>query len=85
MNAYRSHRCDELGIDHVGQEVTLSGWINNHRDHGGVLFIDLRDNYGLTQLVSYPESGFKYEVAHLQKENCIKVTGTVKKRDPDHR
>ena len=83
MNAYRSHRCDELGIDHVGQEVTLSGWINNHRDHGGVLFIDLRDNYGLTQLVSYPESGFKYEVAHLQKENCIKVTGTVKKRDPD--
>ncbi len=83
MNAYRTHRCDELTQDHVGQEVTLSGWINNHRDHGGVLFIDLRDNYGITQLVSYPESGFKYEVAHLQKENCIKVIGTVRKRDEE--
>ncbi len=83
MNAYRTHRCDELTLDYVGQEVTLSGWINNHRDHGGVLFIDLRDNYGITQLVSYPESGFKYEVAHLQKENCIKVIGTVRKRDEE--
>jgi aspartyl-tRNA synthetase len=83
MSTYRTHRCNELRESHVGQEVTLSGWINNHRDHGGVLFIDLRDTYGITQLVSYPESGFKYEVAHLQKENCIKVVGTVKKRGPE--
>ena len=83
MSTYRTHRCNELRESHVGQEVTLSGWINNHRDHGGVLFIDLRDTYGITQLVSYPESGFKYEVAHLQKENCIKVVGRVKKRDPE--
>ncbi|WP_321990766.1 aspartate--tRNA ligase [Marispirochaeta aestuarii] len=83
MSMYRTHRLNELRESHVGQEVTLSGWINNHRDHGGVLFIDLRDNYGITQLVSYPESGFKYEVAHLQKENCIRVTGTVKRRDPE--
>ncbi len=83
MSTYRTHRCNELKSSHVGQTVTLSGWINNHRDHGGVLFIDLRDNFGITQLVSYPESGFKYEVAHLQKENCIRVEGTVKKRDPE--
>ena len=81
MSKYRTHRCNELRESHVGEEVTLSGWINNHRDHGGVLFIDLRDSFGITQLVSYPESGFKYEVAHLQKENCIRVVGTVKKRD----
>ena len=83
MSTYRTHRCNELRESHVGEEVTLSGWINNHRDHGGVLFIDLRDSFGITQLVSYPESGFKYEVAHLQKENCIRVVGTVKKRDTE--
>ena len=83
MSKYRTHRLNELRVSHVGQKVTLSGWINNHRDHGGVVFIDLRDNFGITQLVSYPESGLKYEVAHLQKESCIRVSGTVKLRDPE--
>ncbi|MBN2509105.1 MAG: aspartate--tRNA ligase [Spirochaetales bacterium] len=83
MNTYRTHTCGELRKTHVGSKVVLSGWVHNHRDHGGVLFIDLRDNYGLSQLVSYPESGFQYDIAHLQKENCIRVEGTVKERDKE--
>ena len=83
MNIYRTHLCSELRKSDVGKTVTLSGWIHNHRDHGGVLFIDLRDHYGLTQLVSYPDADFKYEVAHLQKENVIKIEGIVKERSED--
>ena len=51
MNKYRSHHCNELRKDEVGKEVTLSGWINKKRDHGNLLFLDLRDNYGVTQCI----------------------------------
>ena len=51
MHKYRSHNCNELSISHVGQEVKLSGWVHRRRDHGNLLFIDLRDHYGITQIV----------------------------------
>ena len=51
MNMYRTHNCDELRKDNVGQQVRLAGWIDTIRDHGGVIFIDLRDSYGITQVV----------------------------------
>jgi aspartyl-tRNA synthetase len=51
LNKYRSHKCDELRKENVGSEISLSGWINKKRDHGNLLFIDLRDNYGLTQCI----------------------------------
>ena len=51
MNKYRSHHCNELRKNNVGQDVVLSGWINKKRDHGNLLFIDLRDNYGITQCI----------------------------------
>ena len=51
MNKYRSHNCNELRKDSVGSEVILSGWINKKRDHGNLLFLDLRDNYGITQCI----------------------------------
>ena len=60
MNKFRTHKCDELRKEKVGEEVTLSGWINKKRDHGNLLFIDLRDNYGITQcIIDKENSNFK--------------------------
>ena len=55
MHRYRTHTCGELRQRHAGQTIRLSGWIHRRRDHGGVLFLDLRDHYGITQLVISPE------------------------------
>ncbi|MDD5770472.1 MAG: OB-fold nucleic acid binding domain-containing protein, partial [Candidatus Gracilibacteria bacterium] len=52
----RTHTCNDLTLKNVGQEITLSGWVSNRRDHGGIIFIDLRDRYGLTQIVFDPEN-----------------------------
>ena len=78
----RSHRCGDLRAEHVGSTVTLSGWVHTRRDHGGVIFIDLRDVAGLVQIVFNPElSRASYEVAEsLRSEFCIQVTGEVRAR-----
>ena len=76
---YRTHLCNELRKEHQGKEVTLSGWVARKRDHGGVIFIDLRDNYGITQIVL---SGQAAEVAEkLRIESVIQVKGKVVLRD----
>ena len=80
QGAVRSHRAGELGLDHVGREVRLAGWVGRRRDHGGVLFIDLRDASGLIQVVIDPE---EFPDAHaLRMEYCISVSGLVRPR-PD--
>jgi aspartyl-tRNA synthetase len=79
MNQYRTHTCGELREKHVGQTVRLSGWIETIRDHGGVTFLDLRDQYGITQIVLHDEN----TVAALSRESVITVSGAVKKRDAD--
>ena len=83
MNKYRTHNCSELNKDNSGQEIVLSGWINKKRDHGNLLFIDLRDNYGITQcIIDKSNENFKLlEKIHL--ESVIKINGKVVRRSDD--
>jgi len=83
MKVYRTHNCAELNLDHVDQQVTLSGWIHRVRDHGGVLFIDLRDHYGITQVVIDPDSNDFGTAETYRSEWCIQVKGRVKAREPE--
>ena len=80
MHAYRSHNCGELTLDHVGETIRLSGWVHRKRDHGGLVFVDLRDHYGITQcVIDSSDTGFD-AVEALRNESVITVTGTVKSR-----
>ena len=79
MSIYRTHTCGELTIKDLDKKVTLSGFVQSIRDHGGVMFIDLRDHYGITQVVVHDDSMLK----NVSKETVIKVTGKVIKRDAD--
>lgn len=83
MHAFRSHTCGALRAADVDATVRLSGWVHRKRDHGGLLFIDLRDHYGLTQLVVEPEAPFFAEVERVRQESVIKVEGKVVARDAD--
>jgi len=83
MHAFRSHTCAELTKDHVGQNVRLSGWVHRVRDHGGILFIDLRDHYGITQVLCDPDSAAFSAVEKVRSEWCIRIDGEVKARDPE--
>lgn len=81
MHAYRSHTCNDLTADHDGKTVRLSGWVHRVRDHGGVLFIDLRDHYGMTQVIADSDSPAFAAMERLRAETVIRVDGRVKKRD----
>ena len=83
MHAYRSHTCAALTKSHVGQTVRLSGWVHRVRDHGGILFIDLRDHYGVTQVLCDPDSPVFKEVEKVRSEWCIRIDGEVKARAAD--
>ncbi len=83
MHAYRTHHCAALRKEHVGQTIRLSGWINKKRDHGGILFIDLRDTHGLTQCVIDQDSPLLAEADSWRNESVITITGTVKERTAD--
>lgn len=77
---YRTHTCGELNEKNVGETVTLSGWVHRKRDHGSLLFVDLRDNYGITQCVF---DGGDENLEKIRPESVIKITGTVVARDKD--
>ncbi len=81
MHSYRSHTCADLRKSHVGETVRLAGWVHRIRDHGGVLFIDLRDHYGVTQVLCDPDSPVFDAVEGLRAEYCIRIDGNVKARD----
>lgn len=83
MHPYRTHTCGQLRAEDAGAVVRLSGWVHRKRDHGGVIFIDLRDHYGLTQVVVYPGRPFFADAERVRFESVITVTGTVNLRTPD--
>ena len=74
---YRTHNCNQLRKDHVGTKVALSGWINKKRDHGNLLFIDLRDNYGITQCIIDKENSNFVKLEKTQLETVVKIEGNV--------
>ena len=82
MHRYRTHTCGALSLAEVGQAVRLSGWCHRIRDHGGVLFIDLRDHYGLTQCVVDPDSPAFRDAEQLRSEFVVRVDGLVRTRPP---
>ena len=77
MHRYRSHTCGELRSPDVGTDVRLSGWLHNRRDLGGILFVDLRDHYGFTQLVAHPGSPVYEQLSNQSKESVLRVDGRV--------
>ncbi len=83
MNKYRTHNCSELNKTNKDQSVVLSGWINKKRDHGNLLFIDLRDNYGLTQCVVDKSNKYFKELEKIQLESVVKISGKVVERSKD--
>ena len=83
MHPYRTHTCGELRERHAGQTIRLSGWIHRKRDHGGVLFLDLRDHYGITQLVVAPGNDSAAAAAKVTRESVVRVEGEVRQRPPE--
>ena len=77
--AYRTHTCGELTIQNLNETVSLAGWVDTIRDHGGVAFVDLRDQYGVTQIVLHDDEMLQ----NFHKESVVSVTGTVVKRDAE--
>ena len=83
MQKYRTHSCNDLSLKNKGQNINLSGWINKKRDHGNLLFIDLRDNFGLTQCVIDKNNNFFKELEKIQLESVVKIEGVVVERSKE--
>ena len=83
MHIYRTHTCADLRADDVGTTIRLSGWINRKRDHGQLVFIDLRDHYGVTQCVADSSDETFSMVEQIRNESVVTITGTVVKRSED--
>jgi len=83
LNKYRTHKCNELRKEDVDKKISLSGWINKKRDHGNLLFIDLRDNYGITQCIIDKDNKYFSDLEKMQLETVIKVEGKVINRSKE--
>ena len=83
MHAYRTHTCGEICLEDVDKIVRLSGWIHRKREHANALFIDLRDHYGISQVVVYPTSNFYEDLKRCTSESVVTITGKLLKRDQD--
>ena len=84
MHLYRTHTCGELRVEHAGASVRLSGWVHRMRDHGNLLFVDLRDHYGVTQCVVDVSSPIFAAIEKVSNESVVTVTGTVSRAHAGH-
>ena len=84
MHKYRTLTCGEIRKEHIGKQVRLSGWLHNRRDLGGVEFLELRDHYGVTQLVVRPGTAASSQLASLPKETVLRIDGSVIARGEDN-
>ena len=82
-NIFRTHNCNEISLDDVGKKVRISGFVQTIRDFGGLVFLDIRDMYGITQVVTSADSSDVDFASHIPIESTVCVSGTVKKRDPE--
>ena len=83
MHQYRTHNCSEIRLDNVGQEIKLAGWVETIRDLGGVIFLDLRDQYGITQIVVSGNDNLVEQAKRIPTESTVSILGTVRKRDEE--
>ena len=83
MHQYRTHNCSEIRLDHVGQEIKLAGWVETIRDLGGVIFLDLRDQYGITQIVVSGNDELVEQAKRIPTESTVSILGIVRKRDEE--
>ena len=83
MNEYRTHRCDEITMEDVGKKVKIAGFVDTIRDFGGLVFLDIRDMYGITQVVTSADSTDVDFASHIPIESSVSVEGIVRKRDPE--
>src|SRR5215472_10272053 len=83
MHAYRTHTCGQLRLADDGRTARLSGWVHRKRDHGDLLFVDLRDHYGITQLVAAKGNAHLDALSHVPLESVITITGKVVARAPE--
>ena len=83
MNEYKTHTCNEISLEDVGKKVRIAGWVQTIRDLGGLVFLDIRDMYGITQVVTSGEAKDVDFASHIPIESTVTVYGTVKKRDEE--
>src|SRR3546814_9404125 len=81
MHAYRTHKCSEIRASHVGETVRVSGWVHKKRDHGDLVFIDLRDHYGIVQIVTEVDGPAFDVIESLRNESVVTVTGKVRSEE----
>ena len=83
MSKYRTHTCGDITLNHKDKEISMSGWINKKRDHGNLLFLDIRDNYGITQCVIQKNNSDFNELEKLPLETVVQINGKVLERSKD--
>ena len=83
MNEYRTHNCNEISLEDVGKEVRIAGWVETIRDFGGLVFLDIRDMYGVTQVVTSGKTEDVDFASHIPIESTVTISGTVRKRDEE--